>query len=898
MPERPFGCFAQLTPDPFTLQKITMHSSPPHPLTSSPCHPFTSSPCHPFTLSPLHLLTSSLLLLLTVSSAAASDPLSQSRPFLRQHCYACHGPEKQENELRFDTLTTDLSIHDALQAWQAIVDQLNLGTMPPEERPQPDQAQVAEIVDLLSAELKQAYARQRSTGARTVLRRLNRYELRSTLRDLLHLQGNADYRPDLVTKLEDRNGNGITQWNSDDPTREFPADEVLEGLDNIGSRLVMSDFLLSQIIAAAEYSLGEATHFEKQPSLEARRYASPIRTQGPGGLQQWSRERNPGYDGIYERYREPGASTSGLGRVAPNQLAGAGVGLTARYRVTIEASAHHQRHPWGELIESRQDEPLLLGLHMADARRGGLGENPTSMKLTEWSLTADGNKRTLTFDSWLDATWFPWVGWENAPYKRGLRPSQLVEKYLPESYQPAPQKDAPQDERRAYEPAMARALFEAGYKGPHLRIYSLTIEPLDKSWPPEGHVALYGKNEEVPVADLILAFARRAFRQPVTADEVARYVQLVDAQRAAGRSRAEALRAGYTAIIASPRFYFLQESEGRLDSHELASRLSYFLWSSMPDEQLFALAAADKLTDPAVLRSQVDRLLDDPRAAAFIRRFPERWLQIYKLGSMPPPGGFYFHRAMEPEMREQIDAYFADLVRTNGSIRNLIDSDYTFLNERVAQWIYRRDDVWGDGFRKVPATAPHGGGLLTMPAIMTATANGVDTSPVVRGVWVLESVLGMPPSPPPPDVEPLSPDLRYAKSIREQLAAHRKQPACNGCHRKIYPLGFAFENFDELGLYRTHYKTPRGALEIDPSSTLADGRRVADVAGLKTLLLEREEQIVRNLTEKLLSYASGRVLEPTDRGEVDLIVAELAQQKYGLRDLIRLVVLSDIFLSK
>jgi hypothetical protein len=445
---------------------------------------------------------------------------------------------------------------------------------------------------------------------------------------------------------------------------------------------------------------------------------------------------------------------------------------------------------------------------------------------------------------------------------------------------------------------MARALFEAGYEGPHLRIYSLTVEPLDKSWPPKTHVALYGANEEVPVADLIRAFAQRAFRRPVKADEVARYVQLVEAQRDAGRSRAEALRAGYTAIIASPRFYYLQETDGRLNSYELASRLSYFLWSSMPDQELFALAAADKLTDPAVLRSQVNRLLDDPRAAALVRRFPERWLQIYKLGTMPPPGGFYFHREMEPEMREQIDAYFADLVRTNGSIRNIIDSDYTFLNERVAQWIYRRDDVWGDGFRKVAARPPHGGGLLTMPAVMTATANGVDTSPVVRGVWVLEAVLGTPPSPPPPDVEPLSPDLRNAKTIREQLAAHRKQEACNRCHRKIDPLGFAFENFDELGLWRTHYKIPGSALKIDPSSTLADGRQVDDVAALKKMLLEREDQVVRNLTEKLLAYASGRVLEPADRGEVDRIVAELAEQGSGLRDLIQLVVQSEVFLNK
>jgi len=835
----------------------------------------------------------------TAISHAADSPLDAVRPFLKQHCFACHGADKQENELRFDTLKTELATNESLETWQAIVDQLNLGAMPPKERLQPKETQLNDAIELITAELKEAYAKQRSTGAKTVMRRLNRYEVRNTLRDLFYLQGNANYDPLLVSKLEDRNGNGRAQWNSEDPTREFPADDVEEGFDNIGSRLIMSDFLLKQMISAAEYSLNAASHFEEKPNLEPRRFESPIRKDGPGaGIQRYARELELGYDAIYQRYREPGASTGGLGRVSSSELARSGVGLTARYRITIEASAHYQRHDWGELIQSPQDEPIVLGLHVADAKRGGLGENPTSRQLTQWALPGNGSKQTLTFDCWLDATWFPWLGWENAPYDRNLKPSKLVEKFLASAYQPPPAKDATKEEKQAYEPNMAKALFAVGYRGPQIRIYSLTIEPLEKSWPPQSHIALYGETDDVPIKDLVLQFARRAFRREVNPEAITRYVQLAEHQLKEGAKREEALQAAYTAIIASPRFIYLQESNSRLDSYELASRLSYFLWSSMPDEELFSLASQGKLHDDKVLLAQVERMLNDRKSAAFTRRFPQRWLRTDKLGTMPPPGGFYFHRNMESEMREQLDAFFGHLVRTNGPIRQFIDSDYTFLNERVAQWIYKRNDVWGDAFRKVPALSPHGGGILTMPAVMTATANGVDTSPVVRGVWVLESVLGAPPSPPPPDVEPLSPDLRNAKTIREQLVAHREQQACNKCHRNIDPLGFPFENFDELGLWRTHYRVPGGSLPIESSAALVNGRKVADIGELKKVLLEREDEFTRNLTEKLLTYASGRVLEPIDRRTVNEIVEESKKQGGGLRNLIKLVVQSDVFLNK
>ncbi|MFP6657835.1 MAG: DUF1588 domain-containing protein, partial [Pirellulales bacterium] len=210
--------------------------------------------------------------------------------------------------------------------------------------------------------------------------------------------------------------------------------------------------------------------------------------------------------------------------------------------------------------------------------------------------------------------------------------------------------------------------------------------------------------------------------------------------------------------------------------------------------------------------------------------------------------------------------------------------------------LYNRDDVWGDGFRKVKLNDPRRGGIFTQPSVMTATANSVDTSPVVRGVWVLENVLGTPPAPPPPDVEPLAPDLRAAKTIREQLELHRKVEACNSCHRKIDPLGFAMESFDPMGRWREIY--PETKQKIDPSATLSTGQKIDDILAFKKMLMARQKDVTRCLCEKLLTYGSGRLLEPTDRGEVDRILAELDQQGNRLRDLIQLVVRSEVFLTK
>ena len=292
-------------------------------------------------------------------------------------------------------------------------------------------------------------------------------------------------------------------------------------------------------------------------------------------------------------------------------------------------------------------------------------------------------------------------------------------------------------------------------------------------------------------------------------------------------------------------------------------------------------------------------MLKDPRADAFSVHFPSAWLRLDKLGKMPPSGGeyqFYRNVKIEPMLAEQVTRYFRDMLAANSPVEEFVDSDFTYMNHPLAKWIYRREGIRGHVLKRVGVDSRRGGGIFTLPGLMTATANGVDTSPVVRGSWVLENILGTPPAPPPPDVEPLPTDTRLAKTIRDQLELHRKHAACNNCHQKIDPIGFPFENFDVVGRWRDQYKTSK--TKVDASSILSNGKEVGDILDFKKYLMEKKELVIRCLTEKMLIYATGRKLEALDRVEVDRIVKELAEKDNGLRDLVCLVATSDIFLSK
>ena len=830
----------------------------------------------------------------------AEDRLNSHRQFLQKYCLECHGAEKQKGDYRFDTLGTDLMDLGTLEAWQGILDQLNLGEMPPKKSLQPLFEETEGVIASLTPALRQAYAARKSTGGQAVIRRLNKFELRNTLRDLFHIN-HPDFHPTVVSGLYDFNGNGITAQKTIEPTRSFQDDEEAEGFDNIGDALVMSDFLLEMLIGAAEEVIDMATYNEPQESFEAEKFTSPICTKTLHGdsLGKYQREKGDAYDEVFQRWDR-------YNRIGPDKYVG-GMRRPARYRITVELSAHNPRPgAWGEwtvregnlIHQGRTDtsEPFEVGLYVErfEHHRG-----PRHHRVTKWKLPPDGKKRTLSFETWIDKPWSAWLGWENGPWFRHNAWHVLLEQWYPEEYNKIDRK------QKNFRKQVADVLFSKGYRGPTLRLHSFRLEPVADQWPPRSHTALYGEGpiEDADLHGLFHAFAERAYRRPVDLDEIAPYVELVEELESDGNSRQEAMKGAYAALLCSPDFIYLRQAPGRLDGFALASRLSYFLWSSMPDETLMGLARSGRLLEEAELGRQVERMLKDPKAAAFGRHFPERWLKLYKLGLMEPdkrgPYGNYFR--VKDDLVPQVDAYFRDLLERNGPIKELIDSDYTFMNSRLGELIYKQKVV-GEHLRKVKLEDQRRGGLLTMPAVMTVTANGVDTSPIVRGVYVLENILGMPPPAPPPDVEPLSPDLRGVKTITEQLAVHRDQEACSSCHRKIDPMGFALESFDPIGRWREHYpkadKNTKQVMPVEVSSVLANGRPIKDLVEYKSMLLERESQVVHCLAEKMLTYATGRLLEAGDRGEVDRIVGELKGGGNRLRDLVHLVVRSDLFLRK
>lgn len=449
--------------------------------------------------------------------------------------------------------------------------------------------------------------------------------------------------------------------------------------------------------------------------------------------------------------------------------------------------------------------------------------------------------------------------------------------------------------------------------------------PLLGEWPPAGHQRLFGDlpiemvnayhkimsvRSEQPQADaerLLTAFMRQAYRRPVSATDVAPILALVKKQLEQEQSFEESMRVGYKTILCSPEFLFFQESRGEPDNYSLASRLSYFLWNTLPDDELITLAEAGKLSRPETLHTQVERLLNDPRAVRFIRNFLGQWLDLRLIDFTMPDPKLYpeFDTALREAMVAETELFFREVLKNDLSVNEFVDSDFTYLNQRLAAH-YGIEGVKGPEMRRV-ALPPdcRRGGVMTMASVLKVTANGSYTHPVHRGVWMLKNIVGRPPDPPPPNAGAVEPDLRGVKTIREELGVHRRDAACAACHVKIDPLGFALENFDVTGGWREKYRILSGEKlslnkngpAVDASYELPDGRPFRDIDELKALLLENKDQMARCLTEKLLIYSTGRGLRYSDRTAVEAVLAQSRKKNHGLRSLIHAVVESPVFLN-
>ncbi|WP_425617568.1 DUF1592 domain-containing protein [Anatilimnocola sp. NA78] len=814
------------------------------------------------------LLTISGLVLCCTTAAQesvkpASDDFAQlAKPILQKHCLSCHSGAEPKGELRLDTLGTDLTNKETREAWQSVQEQLRIGAMPPKEQPpkdglpkeqpRPTKEEIEQLTKWIDSRLAAAEAVKRAATGRVVMRRLNRTEYENTVRDLL----------------------GV-----DTPLRELlPLDTSAAGFDNVGEALHTSSFLLDRYLEAAETALNQAiSNRPKPPPLVKTRYNLQESHQVKNTTEKVFRKRE---DGSVVLFCSSLWQSVGVSKFYPSER--------GKYRFRISASA----------IQN-QDEPVTFRVHSG---AGGMGGPKAHLVGYFDVLTAE--PKLIEFVDHME----PRTSITILPY--GLPSAQTVNKIGADVYE-----------------------------GPGLAIDWVEVEgPLNETWPPESHQRLFGDLQQasfpaynqrdrvevisdqpaVDAARILKKFARRAFRRRVTEADLKPYLALFAAKLDEKQTFEQAIRVALAAIMVSPEFLFLQEEPGPLSDTAIASRLSYFLWSSTPDEELLSLAEQGLLTKSGsndVLREQVERLLRHPKSQAFTENFVGQWLNLREIDATNPSHILYpeMDDMLKASMVRETELFFREVLEHNLPLTNFVASDFSLLNGRLARH-YGIPGVAGWEFQKMKLPADsHRGGLLTMASVLKVTANGTHTSPVVRGAFVLDRILGTPPPKPPENIAGLEPDIRGATTIRQQLAKHRQLDSCASCHVQIDPPGFALESFDVIGGYREFYRTSGNGKAvmidgkrmpylhgpaIDPADKLPDGRTFANIDEFKQLLLSDKPQLTRALATKLITYGTGAPPETLDAPQLEQIVSRVKEQHYGFRDLIHAIVASELFQRK
>ncbi|WP_414661159.1 DUF1592 domain-containing protein [Horticoccus sp. 23ND18S-11] len=822
-----------------------------------------------------------LLLAAAVAPVHAAADATVVRQFLGTYCIECHGPEKQKGERRFDQLLLPAAKMDTLIDLKDMMDQLHLGDMPPEKAKQPSPAEQKAFLAELALALTQGREALASTGGSTVLRRLNRREYINTIGDLFAMNMAAF-----------------------DPTTKFPRDQSEQQMDNLGDVLQTSGYLLDQYIEAAEIVVDKAFAIQERPEERVWHFRENFKPQQE--LTRAHGRLKNSFIGLYECMDTPNHE-GGFGFISDFQQ---GVPMDGIYEIRVLAQAMNRQHPYDpKIFGTDSREPLRLGLVPGDAKAGPLYQpQPLQPMLAELALS-DGEPVWHTLRVWLDAGQTPRFVFPNGSKSARSSWARIVE-YHKDKWPAAGPKS---DRKNGLGIVENRILSIVEGKVPHIRIHEVKIRgPIFEQWPPATQRAVLGEKAFAPenMRPVLHSFAERAYRRPATNEDVDRLMGVATKRINTGHSPQEALKDAFKAALSSPSFLYLAQdtlaanddpkARPRLNGYALAARLSYFLWSSMPDAELLELARSGELIKPEVVTAQTRRMLASPRSDAFVSGFLDSWLNLRSLGTMPPDRKDfekYYSKDLEHAFKAETRLFMRDLIERDASIVSFLDARHSFLNQPLATH-YGLGDL-GDparahAFRKVSLPDARRGGLLGMGSVLTVSANGIETSPVVRGVFLLENILGTPPPPPPDNVPAIDPDVRGAKSIRELVSKHRESPNCYGCHQKIDPLGFALENFDPVGAWRTSY----GRTPIDPAGELPGGEKFSDVAGLKKILVRRQDLFARMLTNRLLTYGCGRRIGLLDEPVVEKIVAELPQRQRGLRSLIEAVVTSELFLSR
>ena len=780
--------------------------------------------------------------------------------FLEKHCVRCHGSQKVEGDIRIDRLSRDFKSGLDTHHWAETLDKVNSGEMPPSDEPQPTQAEIAAFVTNLDARLKEGRAARMAARPAVSHYRLSRKEYQNTVYDLLGVR----YDPAKPGEL-----NEDTLWH---------------GFERIGSELSLSPSHIDRYYRAAGIVLDRAFPTTAGAAARTIRKTAADLRYGGGKIQQESLDRF----GIKRPLRYllfPGSvqnafSSNWFGKTGPEH--------SGLYKVRIQASG--VRPPDGQpahlSIGKRTGEETVDGLIEFDVKAPE--DKP---QVYEFEVLLE---MPATLDFCVVATDVvdrrAGAAFRNALGSRG----SYLFTHSSETLLLNP--NAPQ-------------MFDEKGNG----IFStVLLDWIEWEGPLETDAEKSRRNGLLPpddatlevIAEHLQRFAERAWRRPVSKEELADYLQAYRSERDAGEKTAEAYRVALQGVLTSRHMIYLVEGDPkvreRLNDFELASRLSYFLWSSMPDDGLFAAARSGSLNGDG-LKAEVDRLLTDGKANRFVDDFARQWLQLHRLGMFPPDKKLYpnYDAWLETSLQAEPVEYFREMFANNLPIDGFIDSEWTMANARLCDF-YGLPEPKTDGFQRV-ALKPedHRGGLLTMGAVLGLTSDGTRHRPVHRGVWVSETIFGKTPPPPPANVSAIEPDPpESAKAtLRQKIEAHRNHASCAACHAKIDPLGLAWDNYDAIGLWRTHERVAKGVGKdpvIDPSGELPDGRAFKDSVDFKRLLLEDREQVARAFIEHLCTYALRRVLTVDDEDDLKAIAAEAKRNEYRVQDILRAVAMSDL----
>jgi mono/diheme cytochrome c family protein len=857
------------------------------------------------------------LLMLILAAWAAGTPGSQAgaepvgEAFLAKHCLSCHSGPSGEGGLDLVSLPRDLSSGEARERWLRVHDRVAKGEMPPEDEPRPPAAEQQPFLAALGGWMTEAdQARVRREG-RASLRRLTATEYENALRELLAVPA-----LDVLALL--------------------PEDGTRHGFDKLGAGLDLSSIQIRQYLAAADRALDVAiaTRSERPPAIK-HRFDVATMLKFRQNLQSGA--------AVLLRNGQPEARWHGDGRKDPAdpplekavEVAALAKGATVGF-FSPNFGGHEKFVSFTPPFPGRYQLRLSVWSFLWNA---GRVERPPRMEV---ALLDPGDGRARYLDAPPSEPLVHEIeAWLGSPTPPLFDVASLTSR-------------APRDERHG------------------IAIDWIEIEgPLYESWPPESHRRLFGdlpikplaagtgqqaprrkplqlpkwtwpQKKDLPrtewerpvetvVSDdppadarrLLRAFLPRAFRRPVDAEEIDPYLKIATDRLAAGDCFEEAMRQAYRAVLTAPQFLFRQEDSGRLDSHAVATRLALWLWSGPPDDQLLETAAAGGLGDSDAVAAQVERMLADPRSDRFVVDFTNQWLKLADIDDTDPDRFLYpeFQQGyLKDSMLAESRAFFRELVDRNLPITSLVKTDFAMLNERLAQH-YRlaglQDDVAGSAIRRVPLPPEsHRGGVLAQAAVLKVTANGTTTSPVVRGVFVTERILGEEVPPPPPAVPAVEPDTAGATTIRELLLRHQADAACATCHRTIDPPGYALESFDVIGGWRDRYRSRghgkatteplfdgsqprfRLAAAVDASGTLPDGGSFEGFEAFREILASRPERLARAFVTQMVMYATGAEPLFADRVEIDRIVAATSDTGHGIRSLIHEIARSRLFLEK